>query len=244
MVRFLLPASCLSSSLATFSNSLYLITCLHAKGRPIRENLKAFLDGDLERIRANNLALARSSSIAALAALLYEGRSILRLFHTIPELAELYGLLNSSHKDKPSWLTRVIEHGLFTTYHGLENVATLVDYRILPQSWLERLGNGSPTGIYTLAYRVWLLGTTIRALRLFGAVNRWMREHTTPQLPLLRAGPLLSLCWLPVGWTLSGWTEHEIPGLHMILHYLGDAIHEARHHTNTWSRIQVYDGTS
>ncbi|KAG9700466.1 hypothetical protein KCU95_g2013, partial [Aureobasidium melanogenum] len=242
--NFLLPACRLSSSLTTLSNGLYLITCLQYKGRPIKDNLKAFIDGDLEKIRENNLVLARSSSTAALAALLYEGRSILRLLRTIPELAKLYHLLTSPHKDKRSWWSRVIEHGLFTTYHGMENVATLVDYRILPQSWLERLGDGSPTAIYTLAYRLWMLGITLRALRLLGAFNQYLRENTAPQLPVVGVGPVLSACYLPIGWTLSGWIEHEIPGWHMILHYIGDGIGEARHHSKSWSRTKVQEGNN
>jgi len=247
----LLPATELSSTFSTFSYALYLLACVNAKGTPVRDNIVSFLAGDLGAIRATNQALGESSSLARLSALFYKARSILRLFRIIPRLAEIKNQINAPHSNGSLWATGLIESGSYTLYQGLEAVATLLDFGILPRGVHGKRGS---TFLYTLAYRVWLIGVSCSAIRLLVQWRIWMKlkidsltgheHHNTNSIDPVEASEehganhVLMLCWLPVGWSLSGWLEYQVPGAHLVLHGVGDAYSELQKHLDVWGADQ------
>lgn len=223
-----------------------MLACVNAKGTPVRDNIVSFLEGDLGAIRATNRALAESSSLARLSALLYKARSILRLFRIIPQLATIREKLNEAHDSGSTWATDLIEDSSYTLYQGLEAVATLFDFGILPRSLQGKRGSAS---LYTLAYRVWLIGVSCSAIRLLAQFKIWLtlkveditdpannphRINAVESSEVHGTNHVLMLCWLPVGWSLSGWLEYQVPGAHLVLHGMGDAYSELQTHLKVW----------
>ena len=172
--RLLASPGGLSSFLSTFNYTLYLLIYLESKSAPLQAQLYALLSR-LSGKPASSVVtagVAGPSRIAALATLLGQTRTTLRLFGLFPMYAWLRQLLQGPKpgQDQVLYTTSLTQCTLYITFQFLENVALLTDKDVLPTSYTTRwhaTGGASKTSkMYLWAYRAWMAGFCCDFVRL------------------------------------------------------------------------------
>ena len=148
---------------------------LESKSAPLLSRLYLFLN----RLTSRPLVTpavpisgdgAGASHLAALATLLGQTRTTLRLLGLIPMYARLRQLLQGPKpgSDGVLYATALTQISLYTTFQFLENVGLLTDAKALPASFTARWAdnNGKLGKLYLWAYRAWFGGVLCDFVRL------------------------------------------------------------------------------
>lgn len=172
------------------------------------------------------------SSFAALAAMLGQTRTTLRLFGLVPMYAWARALLAGPKpgQDQILYMTSVTQCALFIAFQFLENVALLTREGVLPKRltarWTEKTG-GDVSGIFLAAYRAWLFGLSCDFVRLareaqLERARRSQRSAAGKAVSTYEedkkidtrwwADLVVPMAWFPIGFQFSNMTEGGFPG--------------------------------
>lgn len=228
--RLLANPGGLSSFLSTFNYTLYLLIYLESKSAPLQARLYALLARLTGKpaTAAVTAAVTGPSRVAALATLLSQTRTTLRLFGLLPMYAWLRQLMQGPKpgQDQILYTTSLTQCTLYITFQFLENVALLTDKDVLPSSYTTRwhaTGPSKTAKMYLWAYRAWMAGFCCDFVRLAreAQLTRQKRDEkgvaTTEQEKEVDqkwwSELVVPMSWFPVGAQFS--TVGGLPGFNL-----------------------------